>query len=259
MPHFPTTQFMDAPDSRPHDAGRPKAAHRRQAPATGPRTPRSPEDAPHTALSSLSPSLLQDLMRFDLEGSAQRELLEVLAACLRHTQPLAIAVAMPRQMLTLTVFPLDRLVHCPVPLAEFLADDLGSLQVLQVQPARLRPPGNAAEQARVASSALYSPLGPLLWGVALQGARDALLPELAGQAAYRVSPGISLSGLDVPGAMAACITRLRRQTCNLREIASWPGIGTERAMRLLNALYLQSGLIVSRTHPAATNEGWSGY
>ena len=30
-------------------------------------------------------------------------------------------------------------------------------------------------------------------------------------------------------------------------------------MRLLNALYLQSGLIVSRTHPAATNDGWTGY
>jgi hypothetical protein len=30
-------------------------------------------------------------------------------------------------------------------------------------------------------------------------------------------------------------------------------------MRLLNALYLQSALIISRTHPAATNEGWFGY
>jgi hypothetical protein len=258
MTHFPTTQFMDAPDSRPHDTGRPEAARGRHRSAASPRSPRHSEEAPHTALSSLSPSLLQDLMRFDLEGSAQRELLEVLAACLRHTQPLAIAVAMPRQMLTLTVFPIDRLVHCPVPLAEFLADDMGSLQVLQVQPASLRPPGSA-ELARMATAALYAPLGPLLWGVALQGARAALLPELAGQAAYRVSPGISLSGLDVPGPMAACITRMRRHTCNLREIASWPGIGPERAMRLLNALYLQSGLIVSRTHPAATNEGWTGY
>jgi hypothetical protein len=29
-------------------------------------------------------------------------------------------------------------------------------------------------------------------------------------------------------------------------------------MRLLNGLYLQGGLMVSRTHPAAANEGWSG-
>ena len=31
-----------------------------------------------------------------------------------------------------------------------------------------------------------------------------------------------------------------------------------RAMRMLNGLYLQAGLMVSRTHPAATNEGWFG-
>ena len=47
-------------------------------------------------------------------------------------------------------------------------------------------------------------------------------------------------------------------TCNLREICAMPGIDRHRAMRMLNALYLQAGLIVSRTHPAATNEGWSG-
>jgi hypothetical protein len=29
-------------------------------------------------------------------------------------------------------------------------------------------------------------------------------------------------------------------------------------MRLLNALYLQGGLIVSRTHPVATNDSWFG-
>lgn len=32
----------------------------------------------------------------------------------------------------------------------------------------------------------------------------------------------------------------------------------ERASRLLNALYLQSGLIVSRAHPAAFSESWFG-
>lgn len=256
MSYFPTTQLMDVPDSRPYE-GR-LVARWRAATPPGWRRSRPTEDVTHTELSSLSPSLLQDLMRFDLNGGPQRELLEVLAACLRHTQPLAISVALPRQMLTLSVFPLDRLVHCPVPLAEFLADDLRALQVLQVQPASLRPPGSA-EAARVADPALYSPLGQLLWGVALHGARDALLPELAGQAAYRVSPGISLGGLDVPDAVVDGIARLRRQTTNLREIAGWPGIGTERATRLLNALYLHSSLIVSRTHPAATNEGWKGY
>ncbi len=230
---FPSTQPMHPADSRP-----PPAAH--------------------TALSSLSPSLLQDLLRFENSGP-QRELLEVLAACVRHTQALAITVAAPDQPpLVLSVFPTDRQVHCVLPLADVLGGNLAALQVLEVQPARWRAP-RSTEAHRIDHPDHYAPLGPLLWAVALRGARDALLPELAGQAAYRVSPGISLGGLTVPGAMAACITRLRRHTCNLREIASWPDVGPQRAMRLLNALYLQSGLIVSRTHPAATNDGWTGY
>lgn len=244
MPMFPSTLPMDDPESRP-----PAASLVSRAAAPG---------APvHTALSSLSPSLLQDLQRFD-QDNPQRELLEVLAAGVRHTQPLAIALAWERQALTLSVFPTQRLVHCPLPMADFVAGNLEAMQVRQVQPASLRPPGSA-ELARIGNPALYAPLGPLLWAVALRGSRQALLPELAGQAAYRVAPGISLGGLDVPDAMAACISRLRRETCNLRGIADWQGIGVQRAMRLLNALYLQSGLIVSRTHPAATNEGWTGY
>lgn len=231
---FPTTQPMDAADSRPIDA-------------------------PPTALTSLSPSLMQDLLRFDALAGPQRELLEVLAACVRHTQPLAITLGAPaRSLLVVSVFPLDRQVHGPVPLADLLADNLAALRVIEVQPARWRAPGSTDAQ-RIDRPECYTPLGPLLWAVALRGARDSLLPELAGQAAYRVSPGISLGGLEVPGVLGSAITRLRRHTSNLREIASWPGIGPDRALRLLNALYLQSGLIISRTHPAATNEGWSGY
>lgn len=248
---FPSTLPMDAPDSRP------------PAPRAGARPP-SPwaaalagDDPVHTALSSLSPSLMQDLLRFD-EHNPQRELLEVLAAGVRHTQPLAIGLAWGQQSLTLSVFPTHRLVHCPMAMDDFLAGNLEALRVRQVQPATLRPPGSP-EVARIGNPALYAPLGPLLWAVALRGSRDALLPELAGQAAYRVAPGVTLSGLDVPDAMAACIGRLRRQTSNLRELAEWHQIGLQRATRLLNALYLQSGLIVSRTHPAATNEGWTGY
>jgi hypothetical protein len=210
-----------------------------------------------TALDSLSPSLMQDLLRFD-QIAPQRQLLEVLAACVRHTQPLAISLGWGQQSLALTVFPIERLVHCPMPMAEFLAGDLAALQVLQVQPARLLPPGSA-ELARIGNPARYAPLGALLWAVALRGSREALLPELAGQVAYRVAPAVTLGALDMPAPLAAVTGRLRRQTSNLREIASWQQIGVAQAMRLLNALYLQGGLIVSRTHPAATNEGWTGY
>jgi hypothetical protein len=252
---FSPTLPMDAPDSRPPAA---RASLRADGPGAGPGAiGPGPGEPAHTALSSLSPSLMQDLLRFD-DDKPQRELLEVLAAGVRHTQPLAITLAWDQHALTLSVFPAQRLVHCPMPMADFLAGPLDTMLVRQVQPAALRPPGSA-EPARIGQPALYAPLGPLLWAVALRGSRDALLPELAGQAAYRVSPGISLGGLEVPAAMAACISQMRRQTSNLRELADWQGIGVQRAMRLLNALYLQSGLIVSRTHPAATNEGWTGY
>lgn len=252
MSMFPSTQPMDAPEPWP-----PAAQAGARPAVTADAAARAPGAPVHTALSSLSPSLLQDLLRFDA-ANPQRELLEVLAAGVRHTQPLAIDLDWARQSLTLSVFPTHRLVFCPIAMADFLTGPLEGLQVRQVQPAALRPPGSA-DAARIGNPALYAPLGPVLWAVALRGARDALLPELAGQAAYRVAPGISLGGLDVPDAMAACISRLRRQTSNLREIADWHQIGTARATRLLNALYLQSGLIVSRSHPAATNEGWTGY
>ncbi|MDT7837787.1 hypothetical protein [Aquabacterium sp. OR-4] len=216
-------------------------------------------DSGATHLNSLSPSLLQDLMRFEKRDGDRRELLEVLAAGVRHTQPLAIRLEAPGQELTLSIYPSDGMVHCQQPVAEFLASDLARVQVLHVQPALSRPPRDATLLARMGDSLGYAPLAPVLWAVALTGARAALLPELAGQAAYRVSPGVNLGGLTMPTVLSSCVARLRRQTHNLREIADWPGISREGAMRLLNALYLQSALIVSRSHPAATNEGWEGY
>ncbi len=252
---FPPTQPMTGPDSRPY-WDQPLAYPPRDLVRGAPRH----REPVQTALTSLSPSLVQDLMRFD-QGDQQRELLEVLAACIRHTQPLAIDLTWGEQVVTLSVFPVARLVFCPLPMPQFLAGDLAAQQVLQVQPASLEAPDGHApvSTSSTARHKAFSPLGPLLWAIALHGARGDLLPELAGQAAYRVAPGMGLDGLDIPGAMAACITRLRRQTCNLREISDCVGVGRERAMRLLNALYLQSALIVSRSHPAATNEGWTGY
>ena len=196
-------------------------------------------------------------MRFEQAGQ-HGELLEVLAACLRHTEALAIYLQWGDRVLTLSVFPTHRLVYSAVPIEQVLAGRLSDLTVLQVERATLRPPGDP-EPALVGEPSLYRPLGPALWTIALRGPREELLPEISGQAAYRVAPGLDLSGLEMPAVLASCINRLRRQTCNLREICAMPGIERSRATRLLNALYLQAGLIVSRTHPAATNEGWFGY
>jgi len=212
-------------------------------------------DVTSTRLSSLSPSLMQDLERFERNGQ-QSELLDVLAACLRHGYPLTVNLQWIDRVVPLTLFPAERLVHCPVSMPLFLASRLSELQVMQVEPAMLRAPGHR-DASLVGEVQMYSPLAPLLWEMALRGARDRLLPEIDGTAAYRVAPGVSLRGLEMPSILGAAINRLRRRACNLREMALWPGLDRDRAMRLLNALYLQGGLIVSRMHPsAASPDGW---
>jgi len=213
----------------------------------------------HSRVSQLNPSLMQDLQRFEHTSVAADglEVLEVMAAAVRHGKRLLLHLQHERLVLPLTVFPAEHLVHCPLPMAQLMASRLTELRVLQVEPALLRPPadlnsGLAAPADRVAA------LGPVLWELALRGSREALLPEIAGNAAYRIAPGVDLSMLELTGSLAAAVHKLRRDTTNLRDIASWPGFDLARATRLLNGLYLQAGLMVSRTHPAATNEGWSG-
>ncbi len=202
-----------------------------------------------TRLSSLNPSLLQDLLRFDAPKRAGvgLELIEVMAAAVRHGRDLLLHMEHELRVFPLTVFPVQRQVHAPLNQQQLLALPLHQLRVLHVEPARLHP--DDEPDAR-------SPLGLLLWELALRGSRDELLPEIAGSAAYRIAPGLDLERLDLTGSLAAAVLRLRVQACNVREMATWPGFDRERAMRLLNALYLQAGLIVSRTHPAANNDGW---
>ncbi len=206
-------------------------------------------------LSTLSPSLLLDLMRFEQDG-AQSGVLEVLAACIRHARNLLVHLQVESKVVPLTVFPVDHLVHCPLAIDAFMTLPLDELGVLHVEPAVLRAPGDRV-RALVGEPQHYSALGPLLWELALRGSRSELLPEIAGQAAYRISPGLNLRLLELSGSLGEAVASLKRETTNLREMAQWPGFDRERAMRLLNGLYLQAGLMVSRTHPAATNEGWN--
>lgn len=202
-----------------------------------------------TRLSSLNPSLLQDLLRFDAptRADAGLELIEVMAAAVRHGRALLMQIEHESRVFPLTVFPVQRLVHASLDQAQLLALPLHLLRVLHVEPSRLDA---------TAEPDAMSPLGLLLWELALRGSRDELLPEIGGQAAYRIAPGVDLDRFDLTGSLAAAVSRLRLQTCNVREMAAWPGFDRERAMRLLNALYLQAGLIVSRSHPAATSDSW---
>lgn len=207
-----------------------------------------------TRLSSLSPSLLADLQRFEHTPSGA-EVLEVMAACLRHSQNVAIHLDREGFVVPVTVFPRERLFHTPLPVASLLEPSMANLRLLQVEPAVLKPPGHKHNEL-VGAAHMYHPLGMLLWLLALYGPRRELLPEIAGPAVYRVAPGLDLRNLEIGGALASAIVRLRREAVPLRALAEWPGLDPERASRLLNALYLQSGLMISRTHPAALSAGW---
>ena len=212
-------------------------------------------EAGSTRLTSLSATLLQDLKRFEpaRNGGDGLEMLEVLAAAMRHGRALLLHVQHMYRVIPLTVFPVDALLHCPLPMEQLLGLELSDMHVLHVEPARLRPLGSD-HLSRVGESRHYAPLGPLLWELALRGGRGTLLPEIAGPVAYRVAPGTALHRLGLAGTLAAAVERLQREFCNLREIAAWPGFDVERAARLLNGLYLHASLMVSRTHLAAIHD-----
>lgn len=209
-----------------------------------------------TRLSSLSPSLMADLQRFGSEsgGSGSLDTLAMLAAAVRHGRSLRAMVQVDQHSVPITLFPTARVAHSPVPMISLLSGRVQDWRLLQVAPAELKSPGAAELQAQ---SHNYTPLPLLLWAVAQRGSRETLLPEISGTAAYRVTPSADLRLLELTGTLLAAVERLRRHSTNLRDIASWPGFDKPRAQRLLNGLYLQAALLVSRTHPAATNDGWS--
>src|ERR1700712_3333664 len=193
-----------------------------------------------TRSSNLSPSLQADLQRADMRGGVS-ETVEVIAACVRHSTRVIVYLQCAGRVLPLTLFPHERLVHCPMELSEFVERHLPQARVMHLEPAALRPPGDP-DRELIGESRMYHPLSPLLWELAMRGPRRELLPEIAGPAVYRVSPHLDISALPASGSLKAAAQRLRQKAMSLSGIAGWPAFDRERAARLLNALYLQSGL-----------------
>jgi hypothetical protein len=206
-----------------------------------------------THLAALPPSLANDLRRFDRDG-IQTELIEVVAASMRHGRNLLIHLEYGTRVVPLNIYPAHRMMQCPLAQHRLLRLRLTELFVLSVEPARLQPPGDHGHGLSRRELSLFAPLGSLTWELALRGARSELLPEIPAHAAFRIPPGVALQGMDFTGSMAAAIHRLKRQSSNLKDISGWAGFDRERAMRLLNGLYLQSALMASRTHPAADSD-----
>jgi hypothetical protein len=197
----------------------------------------------------LPTTLLDDLRRLDGLPD-DNDALEVIAACIRHRESALLCMRHDELVWPVTLFPQERLYHSPRDLTHASITGLGELKVLTAEPPGVRPPGHWMQE-RVADAKHYRPLMPLLWLLALNGPRRALLSDIAGHAVYRMVSGDSGERLKAPGALGSAIERLQRESVPLREIASWPGMSTERANRLLNGLYLAGRLLVSRSHGAA--------
>ena len=212
---------------------------------------------PGSRLTQLSPSLQADLLRVEARDGIS-DPIEVVAACIRHRTKVVIHLECGDKVVPMTVFPVERLVYCPGELRQLIDGHLPQLRVMHLEPATLRPPGDPQTEL-VGEAHLHRALAPLLWELALRGPRRELLAEIAGPAVYRVSPALDAANQPPSGGvLPAAILRLRRQATSLAGIAAWPGFDRERAARLLNGLYLQAGLIVSRSHPSAVRDSWFG-
>lgn len=215
-----------------------------------------PETAPsatpasgETAASStgLGHSFLADLHRFQSRADGC-ELLHAMAASVRHN--LAVALHLWRddgQIITLRVHPRDRWVQCNADLSTWSAAELARLQFSHAE--RLMP---LREACPVSSTPGCGPLGPLLWQLATLGSTQELLPEIAGAAMYRLAPAPHLQELPLTPVMEALLSSMRGPPATALALADAVGCDTSQVHRFLNALYLQSALMVTRAFPA----GW---
>lgn len=200
------------------------------------------------------PTTVQADLRRLRDDPATDDVLQALAAFVRHREPALLYLRHDNLVWPITVFPQPELAHSPRDLVtEGSLQAIAKLSLVSAEPPIVRPPGHWMHE-RVSEAAHYRPLGPLLWWVALHGPRRTPLAEIGGRAAYRLMPGRDRSPLKAPGALAPALQRLERESVALRDIAAWPGMSLERASRMLNGLYLTGRLLVSRTHPAARDE-----
>jgi hypothetical protein len=179
------------------------------------------------------------------------DVLEVMAACLRHRESALLYLRQGGLVWPVPLFPLRLLYHAPRDLVAAADADLSDLEVLAVEPPGLQPPGHWQHE-RIGNPAHYLPIERLLWAVALRGPRVGVLNEIGGPVAYRALHNHEQEALIAPGAMGSALDRLHGDAAALSDIARWPGMSVERASRLLNGLYLTTRLMVVRTHNAAS-------
>jgi hypothetical protein len=193
---------------------------------------------------TLSPSVLCDLLRFEDEACGA-DLLPVLAAIVRHMRPLLVYLQLLDRMVELSVFPREQQFRCDLDLCNLSSEDATRLQVMHVAPI----PAAGSRDPAVARAAHGGPVAPLLWQMALRGNRAALLPEIAGPVRYRLAPGLPFRGLPMDPWCASMLRRLSGEPTTIDDLAEVTDWGRARTQRLLNAVYLQGRLMITRSLP----------
>ena len=212
---------------------------------------------PEDRLTILPTTLLADLRRLQTDG-AGGDVLEVVAACLRNHESALLYLELGAHVWPVTLLPCQGLYHSPHDaLSEGLA--MAELRLVSVEPPGVRHQETRCRNVLPAWTDIVPSQARSRY-IAVNGPRPDLLPEISGRVAYRL---VASNKTDLPatrGAMASAVLRLERQSVPLRDIAGWPGMSVERASRLLNALYLNGVLLVSRSHPAARDAptSWGG-
>lgn len=211
------------------------------------------------AFDSEEPTLLPTTLMADLDqlrrDPLSNDVLEVVAACLRHREPALLYLALGAFVWPLTLFPAQWLAHSSQDIGTLAqVGELVQLKLINAERPGVRPPGHWMIE-RIADAERYRSLRPILWTLAMEGPRHALLGEIGGRAAYRITSAGASERPATHGALTSAMQRLRYgDAVPLREIAAWPGMSVDRASRLLNALYLTGGLLVTRSHPAAREQ-----
>lgn len=201
---------------------------------------RTPEpSAPSTVKSSLSPSLLQDLLRFSKQGG-DIDLLHAVAASVRHGKAMSLCLELAGQPLVASISPRLQIFRAPQDLGALTPSQLADLRLTHVEPESASVPAGSNVRIHV------GPLRPLLWSLALFGPREALLPEIDGSVRYRLAFGVSLAGLPIDAEWMPMLHRLRSVPLSLEDMLSGGSFRRVTPQRMLNAIYLQSGLMISR-------------
>lgn len=172
-------------------------------------------------------------------GVADIDLLRLVALCVRGGQDVQLTVDLDGKPNGLTIWPRNQLFGSDV---DLLALSEAATQRLEVVSGTLLIPG-ASDAHRVTH---LGALRRLLWKFAMHGRHSGLLPEIGGTRAYRVVSSFDAGDLDLPPVYKSLLVHLRADPVRLEFLDSLShrkGV----AARLLNGLYLQSALIVSRT------------